>query len=527
MDSQRAQQNAQFDSVEDVDPPAEPAAGVSSGASGSTAGTPHLSEKALRIIPWVMATAMFMENLDATIVNTAVPTIARDLVVQPLALKAVLTSYTLALAVFIPISGWMADRFGTKRVFHSAIGVFALGSLLCGLSVNTHMLVVSRIVQGFGGAMMTPVARLVLVRAYPRSDYLRVLNYVLIPVMIAPLVGPSVGGLIVHFFPWRVIFFINLPISVAGIWAARKFMADFREAVVPKLDWAGFVLFGAGVAAVSYVLEIFGEHSGFISRTDASGEPVAGVAVWVIWAFAAAGVGLLTAYVLHAQRAAHPVLQLGLFRTRTFNVSVTGGFITRLGVGGMPFLLPLLYQVGMGFAPWKAGLLTVPQACAATGMRVISRKILARYGHRRVLALNTIFLGCNIMVFSRIGPGTPIVAILGLSLMQGFFSSLQFSSINSITYADIDNRDASKASSIASTVQQMALSFGVASAALVAGFFLSGIPQTQSPAFISGIHKTFLVLGAFTILSSLIFRSLKEGDGANVSHYAPRAARGA
>jgi MFS family permease len=245
----------------------------------------------------------------------------------------------------------------------------------------------------------------------------------------------------------------------------------------------------------------------------------------VIWAAAGAGVVLLAAYVLHARRAAHPVLQLGLFRTRTFNVSVVGGFITRLGVGGMPFLLPLLYQVGLGYPPWLAGLLTVPQACAAIGMRIISRVILARYGHRRVLAVNTILLGCNIMMFSLVGAGTPIVAILALGLMQGFFSSLQFSSINSITYADIDNRDASKASSIASTMQQMALSFGVASSALVAGFFLSHIPQAQSVAFIGGLHKTFLALGGFTILSSLIFRSLREADGANVSHYAPRALR--
>ena len=510
MDSQGTQ-GTQIDSLAE-----QPA-----GAAG--AGVP---ERALRFIPWVMATAMFMENLDATIVNTAVPTIARDLAVQPLALKAVLTSYTLALAVFIPISGWMADRFGTKRVFHSAIGVFALGSLLCGCSVNTHMLVVSRIVQGFGGAMMTPVARLVLVKAFPRSEYLRVLNYVLIPVMIAPLVGPSVGGLIVHFLPWRTIFFINLPISFVGVWAARKYMLDFREPDVAPMDWRGFVLFGAGVAAVSYVLEIFGQHSGFISRTTAGGEPVTGVAVWVIWTFAAAGVGLLTAYVLHARRAAHPVLQLRLFRVRTFNVSVAGGFITRLGVGGMPFLLPLLYQVGMGFPPWKAGLLTVPQACAASGMRIISRVILRRHGHRRVLAINTVLLGCNIMVFSLVGPGTPIPLILLLSLMQGFFSSLQFSSINSITYADIDNHDASKASSIASTMQQMALSFGVASTALVAGFFLLHVPQTQSAAFIGGLHKTFLAVGAFTILSSVMFRSLREMDGANVSHYVPRLRAG-
>jgi len=243
----------------------------------------------------------------------------------------------------------------------------------------------------------------------------------------------------------------------------------------------------------------------------------------VIWSAAALGIALLAAYVLHARRQSHPVLQLRLFRTRTFSISVGGGFITRLGFGGMPFLLPLLYQVGMGFPPWLAGLLTMPSALAAIGMKVISRVILARFGHRAVLAANTVLLGINIMIFSRVGPGTPFYGIILLSFLQGFFASMQFTAMNSLTYADIDNREASPASSIASTAQQMALSFGVASASLVAGFFLGGIEQAQSDAFVGGLHKTFFVLGAFTILSSLLFRPLKEGDGANVSHYRPKA----
>lgn len=466
-------------------------------------------ERTLRIMPWIIATALFMENLDATIVNTAVPTIARDLQVEPLTLKAVLTSYTLSLAVFIPVSGWMADRFGTKRVFDSAILVFAAGSLLCGLSVNTPMLVASRIIQGIGGAMMTPVGRLALVRAYPRSQYLQMLNYVVIPALIGPLIGPSLGGLIVHFLPWRTIFFVNIPISMAGAWLARRHMADFRDPNVAPLDVVGFVLFGTGMAVLSYVLEIFGEHTWSMVP----------LVVMTVVALA-----LLATYGVHARRAANPVLKLSLFRVRTFSVSVIGGFVTRLGVGGMPFLLPLLYQVGLGFPPWKAGLLTVPQALAAIGMKVISRVILSRFGHKTVLAVNTVLLGCNIMIFSLIGPGTPLWLILMLSFLQGFWSSLQFTSMNSLTYADIDDSDASKASSIASTMQQMALSFGVASASLVAGVFLSGVQSTDTEAFISGLHHTYVVLGVFTIVSTLMFRPLKPGDGATVSHYKPKRA---
>jgi MFS family permease len=210
---------------------------------------------------WLVAVALFMENLDATIVNTAVPVMSADLGVEPLSLKAVLTSYTLSLAVFIPISGWMADRFGTKRVFALAIALFAAGSLLCGLGMNVPMLVVSRILQGMGGAMMTPVGRITLVRSFPRSEMITAMNYVVIPALIGPLVGPFLGGVIVHWLHWRVIFLINLPFAAVGLWLARRHMPDFDDPDVAPLDTSGFLLFGAGVALLSYVLEIFGEHT--------------------------------------------------------------------------------------------------------------------------------------------------------------------------------------------------------------------------------------------------------------------------
>ncbi|HZP60771.1 MAG TPA: MFS transporter, partial [Opitutaceae bacterium] len=220
-----------------------------------------ISARTLRYLPWLVAVALFMENLDTTIVNTAVPTMSAGLHVPPLSLKTVLTSYTISLAVFIPISGWMADRFGTKRIFALAISLFMLGSLLCGISLNLPMLVASRIVQGAGGAMMTPVGRLALVRAFPRSEMITAMNYVVIPALIGPLLGPFAGGLIVHWLHWRVIFFINLPFGLAGLAMLRRHMPDFRSDGVPPLDWEGFLLFGSGIALLSYVLEIFGEHT--------------------------------------------------------------------------------------------------------------------------------------------------------------------------------------------------------------------------------------------------------------------------
>ncbi|OAM90248.1 DHA2 family efflux MFS transporter permease subunit [Termitidicoccus mucosus] len=460
-----------------------------------------------RVMPWIIAVGLFMENLDATIINTAVPTMAASLQVEPLSLKAVLTSYTLSLAVFIPVSGWMADRFGTRRVFSNAIALFTLGSLLCGCAVNTPMLVASRIVQGMGGAMMMPVGRLALVRAFPRSEMIATMNFVVIPALIGPLVGPFAGGLIVHWLPWRVIFFVNIPIGLAGLWFARRYMADFRDPDARPLDSIGFVLFGAGIATLSYVLEVFGEHTWAPSS---------------LLALTGLSLLLLATYGLHARKTGEPLLALSLFRTRTFSISVLGGFVTRLGVGGMPFLLPLLYQVGLGYPPWQAGLFTMPQAFAAIGMKIISRTILARLGHRAVLAANTVLLGGNIMAFALVGPATPVWCILSLAFMQGFFSSLQFTSMNSLTYADVADEDASKGSSIASTAQQLSLSFGIATASLVAGVFIGGVSAADRAPYVDGLHHAFLAIGAFTVLSSLAFRRLRPGDGINVSNYRPR-----
>jgi EmrB/QacA subfamily drug resistance transporter len=418
----------------------------------------------------------------------------------------VLTSYTLSLAVFIPISGWMADRFGTKRVFITAILLFTLGSLFCGLALNLPMLVGSRILQGIGGAMMMPVGRIALIRAFPRSEMLTVMNFVVIPALIGPLLGPFVGGLIVHWLPWRTIFLLNLPIGLAGLWLTKRHMPDYRDLEVAPLDRVGFVLFGSGVALLSYVLEVFGEHTW---------EPAPLILM------AAVSLVLLAAYGWHAQNVSHPVLSLDLFSIRTFRVSVLGGFITRLGVGGMPFLLPLLYQIGLGYPAWQAGLLTMPQALAAISMKLLSKVILARFGHRTVLAANTVLLGINIMIFALIGPGTPVWCILILSFTQGFFASLQFTSMNSLVYADVSDRNASKASSIASTAQQMSLSFGIACASLVAAWFLRDVSHANTPAFIHGLHLTLVTLGVLTIISSLTFRALKRSDGANISKHTP------
>jgi EmrB/QacA subfamily drug resistance transporter len=444
-----------------------------------------------------------MESLDTTILNTAVPAISSALHVAPLSMKAVLASYTLSLAVFIPISGWMADRFGTRRVFASAIGLFTLGSLLCGISSDIHLLVACRILQGCGGAMMVPVGRLTLVRTFAKSDLLRAMSFVSIPALVAPMLGPIAGGLIVRYLHWRFIFFLNIPIGLAGLILVYLHLPDFREENPHPLDAVGLILFGTGIALLSYVLEIFGEHS--LSALEMFG-------------LLALSVALLAGYGIHARTLAFPLLQLKLFGIRTFRAAVSGSFFTRLGIGGVPFLLPLLYQVGLGFSAIESGLLVMPQAIAAMSMKIIMPRLLRRVGYRGVLISNTLILGFLLMAFATIGVRTPVWVILLQAFCYGALTSLQYTSMNTLVYADIAEEDASSASSIASTMQQMSISFGVAAAGLTTAVF---VPSTHANAqeMIGGIHKALIALGLLTIASTVVFRGLKSGDGDDVSQH--------
>jgi EmrB/QacA subfamily drug resistance transporter len=455
-----------------------------------------------RYLPWVVATALFMEQLDSTIVNTAVPAMALSLHVTPLSLKAVVACYILSLAVCIPVSGWMADRFGTRRVFALAVAGFTLSSILCGLSVNVPMLVAARVLQGMSAAMMMPVGRLTIIRTFAKSELLVAMNFVIIPALIGPLLGPTVGGIIVHWLSWREIFFVNVPIGIIAQLLIYRHMPDYYGDTPRPLDVTGLVLFGSGTALLSWLLEIFGEHE--IDVTSA-------IVLLLI------SLGLLSAYIRHARHKVHPLLRLDLFKLRTFRVSVIGGFVTRLGVGGMPFLLPLLYQLGLGLPAWQSGLLMMPIALAAMGMKVISVRILRRFGYRKVLIANTVLIGLTIGLYGLVSPATPLALIVLLGLSQGFFNSLQFSSMNSIAYADIESKDSSMASTIASSLQQMSLSFGLAFGSLVTGWYLGVLPQSDHAAVIGALHNTFLTMGGLTIASSLSFLSLRPQDGESVS----------
>ena len=455
-----------------------------------------------RYLPWVVAAALFMEQLDATIVNTAIPSIAANLQVTPLSLKSIVSSYILALAVGIPISGWMADRFGTRRVFAVAIMVFTVASILCGLALNTPMLVAARMLQGLGGAMMMPVGRLTIIRTFPKAELLGAMNFVIIPALIGPLLGPTVGGLIVHWTSWRVIFFINVPVGLLALYLVYRYMPDYKADQRRPLDVVGLVLFSSGTAIMSWLLEIFGEHT---------------LAPATMAGLFALSVGLLIGYALHARGMAFPLLRLTLFRVRTFRISVVGGFITRLGIGGLPFLLPLLYQLGLGLPAWKSGLLMMPAAFAAMGMKLVSQRLLKTFGYRKILTVNTLFIGVTIGLYTFVKPGTPLAFIVLISAMQGFFNSMQFSSMNSLAYADIDDADSSMASTMSSSFQQLSMSFGLAAGSIVAAMYLGKVPQTDQLMVTDALHHAFYALSAITVVSSLTFWRLRAQDGESIS----------
>jgi MFS family permease len=346
--------------------------------------------------------------------------------------------------------------------------------------------------------MMVPAGRLTLVRTFPKAELVRAMSFVAVPALIGPMLGPVAGGLIVAYLSWRAIFFLNLPIGAIGLVLVFFYMPDYRELKRKPLDLVGLILFGSGIALLSYVLEIFGDHS--LSAAEILG-------------LTALSITLLAGYGLYATRTRYPVLQLKLFRIRTFGAAVCGGFFTRLGIGGVPFLLPLLYQIGLGYTPVQSGLLIAPQALASLGTKFFLPQILQRLGYRMLLISNTVVLGAIVLLFATVGPGTPPWLIVVQASFYGAFQSLQLTSMNTLVYADIPPTKTSNASSIASTLQQLSISFGVAAAGLTSALFIPPSIHANPTAFLHGIHEAFLVLGGFTVISSAIFWNLRTGDG--------------
>lgn len=458
------------------------------------------------LIPLIVACALFMENLDSTVLSTALPAIALSLGENPVRLNLAITSYLFSLAVFIPISGWVADRYGARRVFRAAILVFTLGSVLCGISQSLPELVLARIFQGLGGAMMVPVGRLVLLRSVAKSDLVSAMTYLTVPALIGPILGPPLGGFITTYFSWRWVFFINLPIGLLGMLLATLFIEDIREERPPPLDLAGFTLTGIGLMCIVVAFELVGR--GIV--------PTAGVVGLLLL-----GVVALATYVRHARNQRHPALDLTLLRVPTFRVAIVGGFLFRMGIGATPFLLPLMLQVGFGMTPLQSGLLTFAGAAGALLMKTTAGPILRRFGFRRTLLFNALLAGAILASYGLFRPDTPGWVILSLLLLGGYFRSLQFTGLNALGYADIERGRMSQATSIASMGQQLALSVGVGTGALL--LHLTVAARGGGAITAADFAPAFYVIGLLSALSFVFQLALAPDAGAEVSGQRRRA----
>jgi len=452
------------------------------------------------LTPVIVACALFMESLDATVIATSLPAIARDMNEDPIALKLALTSYLLSLAVFIPASGWAADRYGAKNVFRVALAVFMAGSIACGFAVSLPDFVLFRIIQGIGGAMMVPVGRLVVLRSVPKGELVAALAWFTIPALTGPILGPPLGGFITTYANWRWIFFINVPIGLLGILLVTRYIGDIREENTPPLDWLGLLLLGLGLSGLIFGLAILGQDV---------------VPLWLAAVICLMGMVFCGLYARHALGKTHPVLDLRLLSVPTFRASVIGGSIFRIGIGATPFLLPLLFQVGFGLSAFASGLLTFASAAGALTMKFAAAPILRRFGFRRVLIANGLLSAAFIGVNALFTPATPHAVIIGVLLMGGFFRSLEFSAVNAIAYADMPPGAMSQATSFSSAAQQISLSLGVAFAALILETVRGGAGEAAIR--IADFTPAFIAVAAISALCALIFVRLPSDAGAELS----------
>jgi EmrB/QacA subfamily drug resistance transporter len=455
--------------------------------------------KSSRLLPLIVACGLFVENMDSTVLSTSLPAIAADLATDPIALKLALTTYLLALAVFIPVSGWVADRFGARSTFVSAIAVFLLGSIGCALSGSLGELVAGRFVQGAGGAMMVPVGRLVLLRTIPKSEIVQALSWVTIPALVGPMIGPPLGGFITTYFDWRWIFLINLPIGALGMILALRFIPNAREQP-PPLDWLGFALAGGGLGAAMFGFSTLGQHL---------------VPIEIAATSLVLGIAALVGYVVHERRHEHALLDLELFRLSTYRAGVVGGSLFRIGVGATPFLLPLMLQLGFGLSPVQSGLLTFVSAVGAIFMKTLAARILNALSFRRVLLWNALLASALLCAFGLFRPTTPDLVIIATLFVSGCCRSLQFTSLNAISYADVDSKRMGQASSLSGMLQQLALGSGVAIGGYALEIFgvLADRPATALPNF----YWSFVVVGLISAASAWWAWRLPRHAGAEMA----------
>ncbi|MDP3316433.1 MAG: MFS transporter [Devosia sp.] len=446
----------------------------------------------LRLTPLILAVALFMENMDSTVIATSLAAIASDIGTEPIALKLALTTYMVALAIFIPISSWMADKYGAKTVFRWAIVVFIIGSVACAASDSLLTFVLSRFLQGMGGAMMTPVARLVLVRVTPRNQLVDAMAWLSIPGLVGPILGPPIGGFITTFASWHWIFLINVPIGFLGVLAVNKYLPEWERNEPRKLDFTGFLLAGICFAGLVF-----------------------GVSVLTLPALPAAfgygsmllGVVAAVAYWFHFKRTEYPILDLRLFRQPLFRLTMIGGTVFRLGTGAMPFLFPLMLQLAFGLSPFETGMVTFASAVGAFAMKFVAERIIARIGFRSALILSCTITAAGVLAMGIYSPGTPGPIMMSFLVITGFFQSLFWTTTNAFIFADVADKDAGQANVIGQVSVQLSLAFGVA----LGGGALEGFRLLHGgEPLLADFHWAFWMMAAITLASALIFLRLPK-----------------
>ncbi len=473
----------------DADPPESP-------SSQPTHSLSARERRAIRMIPFIVGCALFMQMLDATVVATALPAMALALDTSVVRMNVAITSYLLAVAVFVPISGWAADRYGAKRVFIAAILLFTLSSIACAASQSIGQLVAARVLQGIAGAMMVPVGRVILLRKVPKTELLKAMAFLSLPALLGPMIGPPLGGFLVTYASWHWIFLINIPVGVVGVILIQRYIKDDYPTAARRLDWPGFLLSGICLASLVSGLEAVGHRSLPLSQL-----------------LGLIGTGLICGvlYVWHARRTPYPIIDLSLLRTPTFAISTLGGNLCRFAIGAAPFLLAILLQVGFGLSPFSAGMITFTGAIGSMAMKLVATPIIQRFGFKRVLIVNALLAGSFIALCGLFRQDTPIWIMAAILIAGGFFRSLQFTAINTLTYADLDADAMSRASSFAATAQQLGISLGVACAAVTLNLSMAWRGDTTLA--LVDIIWGFVVIGLITAASTLSFIKLAPNAG--------------
>ena len=455
-------------------------------------------ETTKKVLPLILATAIFMQMLDSTILNTSLPSIARDLHESPLNMQNAIISYVLTLAVFMPASGFLADRFGTKKTFIISILLFSLGSLLCAASQNLTHLVIARVIQGIGGSLMTPVGKLALIKTFEKKELVKAMNYAIIPALIGPVLGPLVGGYMVDYLSWHWIFLINIPIGILGIVLGIKYMPDYKSKIV-NFDMKGFIIFAGASLLLSIALELFGNTKN-----------ITPVLIFFILGFL-----FLYYYYKHARKDNNPIFPLNLFQVRTFRVGIIGNLATRLGISAVPLLLPLMIQVAFKQSAVTSGWMIAPMALTAMFAKSYVIKILNKFGYRKTLMVNTFIIGTLICCLGIPDINGSLLWFIPIIAVLGFFNSIQFTSMNAISIADLRNFQTSSGNSLVSVNQQLAVGFGIAFGLIVLKFF-EGNQELIHNETHNAFRLTFLSVGILTILSGLVFRKFHISDGENL-----------